>query len=180
MGFLVNSRSTFGIFGFFGNSHGFGQFLYYELLWQPHTDMVNSTPSIMATIYKKRQTCMSTSLPTVGWHPDSPLGAPAVFHVAPCLLVFYFVATVSNSAVRARRENMRVFWVVSGCLYLSCWSPCVLFANDIHDKPDKPDTWRPADHQLTVKKCRLAGLLVSCLLMTLMTNQTQGYQQTTS
>ena len=40
-------------FCFFCNSHGFGQFLYYELLWQPHTDMVNSTPSIMATIYKK-------------------------------------------------------------------------------------------------------------------------------
>ena len=56
-----------------------------------------------------RQTCMSTSLPTVGWHPDSPLGAPAVFHVAPCLRAFYFVATVSNSAVRARRENMTVF-----------------------------------------------------------------------
>ena len=48
--FLVSSRCIFGIFG---NSQGFGQFLYYELLWQPHTDMVNSTPSIMATIYKK-------------------------------------------------------------------------------------------------------------------------------
>ena len=155
MDFLENSRSIFGIFGFFGNSQGFGQFLYYELLWQPHTDMVNSTPSIMATIYKKRQTCMSTSLPTVGWHPDSPLGAPAVFHVAPCLRVFYFVATVSNSAVRARRENMTVFWVVPGCLYLSCWSPCVLFANDMNGKPD---TGRPADHQQTVNS---AGWLVS-------------------
>ena len=120
--------------------------------WTPHHQLWQQ-------FTKKRQTCMSTSLPTVGWHPDSPLGAPAVFHVAPCLRVFYFVATVSNSAVRARRENMTVFWVVSGCLYLSCWSPCVLFANGTHDKPD---TGRPADHQQTVKN---AGWLVSWCLV---------------
>ena len=84
------------------------------------------------------------------------------FHVAPCLWVLYFVVYVSNSAFGARRENMWVFGVVFGCLYLSCCSPCVLLANDINGNPDKV---RPADYQLNWK-CWLAGLLVSCLLMT--------------
>ena len=118
------------------------------------------------------------------------------FHVAPCLWVLYFVVYVSNSAFGARRENMWVFGVVFGCLYLSCCSPCVLLANDINGKPDKV---RPADYQLNWKMLAgwspgvlfandiswqtrhretsrlpaglkndgwLAGFLMSCLLMT--------------
>ena len=75
-----------------------------------------------------------------------------VFHVVPCLWVLYFVVYVSNSAFGARRENMWVFGVVFGCLYLSCCSPCVLLANDINGNPDKV---RPADYQLNWKM--LAG-----------------------
>ena len=54
-------------------------------------------------------------------------------------------AAATAAAAGVRREHMWVFGVVSGCLYLSCWSPCVLLANDINGNPDKV---RPADYQL--------------------------------